>query len=151
MSLVIVQKADASHIEKISKFQVLMARETEDFELDIEVVRRGVTEVFKKTSHGEYFVCILDNEIVASLMITYEWSDWRNRQTWWIQSVFVKDNFRGQGIFKAMYLHIKNIVQNDDSLSGLRLYVDKTNYNAQKVYQKIGMDGNHYSLYEWMK
>ena len=84
-------------------------------------------------------------------MITYEWSDWRNGNVYWIQSVYVLPEYRGKGVFKEMYLHIKLSVKETPGLSGIRLYVDKHNHRAQKVYNKIGMDGSHYQLFEWMK
>jgi ribosomal protein S18 acetylase RimI-like enzyme len=84
-------------------------------------------------------------------MITYEWSDWRNRNIWWIQSVYVKPEARRKGVYAAMYAHIKNLVQADPSIGGIRLYVDKTNTPAQHTYSKLGMNGDHYQVFEWMK
>ena len=88
-----------------------MAKETENLDLDIEVVKKGVAAVFENPAHGTYFVCLEDSIVIASLLITYEWSDWRNRQTWWIQSVYVSPEKRKKGVFKKMYLHLKDIVE----------------------------------------
>ena len=84
-------------------------------------------------------------------MTTYEWSDWRNGTTLWIQSVFVDANHRGKGAYKALYAHVKSLVQNDPNYTGIRLYVHKSNEKAKTVYTNLGMNGDHYELYEWMK
>ncbi|NQU85958.1 MAG: GNAT family N-acetyltransferase, partial [Mariniphaga sp.] len=84
-------------------------------------------------------------------MITFEWSDWRNGNIWWIQSVYIKSEARRKGIFKNMYSHVKEIVQNEPSLCGFRLYADKSNRIAHNTYNKLGMDSNHYDMFEWMK
>jgi GNAT superfamily N-acetyltransferase len=88
--------------------------------------------------------------IVASLLITYEWSDWRNTTVWWFQSVYVLPEFRRTGIFRSMYLHIKNEAYNG-GIAGLRLYVETNNSKAQHTYEALGMKSHHYKMYEWMK
>lgn len=146
-----VKEAKSDHSQIISDFQVLMALETENVHLEKEIVLKGVSAVFENTELGKYFIVETKNEIVASLLITYEWSDWRNTKIWWIQSVYVVPEHRRKGIFKLMYSHIKQIVENTDHIGGIRLYVDKTNVSAQKTYDNAGMNGEHYQLYEWMK
>jgi len=84
-------------------------------------------------------------------MITYEWSDWRNGMVWWIQSVYILSEHRSSGVFRKMYEYIQHIVSEKENVMGIRLYVDKTNIIAQKAYNKLKMDGEHYKLYEWMK
>lgn len=143
--------ANRTHMHQIANFQVLMALETEQLELNKETVLKGVESVFDKPELGRYFVVIKDGKVVASLLITYEWSDWRNANVWWIQSVYVLPVFRRTGIFKLMYQHIQSIVEKDENVGGIRLYVDKTNKKAQKTYENVGLNGNHYQLYEWMK
>lgn len=146
-----IQKAEQNHIETITGFQLQMAMETENLKLDEDILRSGVTAVFRNQELGSYYIACNNDEIIASLLVTCEWSDWRNGQVLWIQSVFVKPEYRGQGIYRKMYEHLRQIVMNNDNLKGLRLYVDATNINAMKTYEKTGMNGEHYRLYEWMK
>ena len=136
----------------IVDFQMKMAKETEELELDRETVELGVMHVLRNPQKGRYLVAVLDRKIVASLMLTPEWSDWRNRCVLWFQSVYVVPEARGKGIFKKMYEHVKqHIVMADEQNAGLRLYVDASNTNAIEVYHKVGMDGEHYRVFEWMK
>lgn len=151
MMKVVIQQAHKSHIARIVDFQVAMALETENLELSGETVQRGVQAVFDDPSKGKYLVAMANREIVATTLLTPEWSDWRNGFVYWIQSVYVLPGYRDQRIFATMYEHIKELVMQDDHLLGLRLYVDKTNEQAQKVYEKLGMNGEHYKLFEWMK
>jgi len=135
----------------IVEFQRAMARETEDLELDAETVRRGVQGVFDDPSRGRYFVAAQDGKVVASLMITPEWSDWRNGMVWWIQSVYVVPELRKQRVYAGLYEHVQTLVRGDDSVKGIRLYVDRRNAAAQAVYARLGMNGEHYQVFEWMK
>jgi len=135
----------------IADFQVKMAKETENINLDIETVNNGVMSVFQDSHKGKYLVAENDGKVIASLLLTYEWSDWRNSVVLWIQSVFVIPGMRGKGVFKSLYTFVKKIASDDNTVSGIRLYVDKSNHNAMKVYNKVGMNGEHYSVFEWMK
>jgi ribosomal protein S18 acetylase RimI-like enzyme len=135
----------------IVNFQIAMARETEDFELNRHVCMRGVEAVFEDRQLGRYFVAQSGNEVVASLLITPEWSDWRNGVVWWIQSVYVKPEHRRKGIYAALYQHVKKIAESNESVKGIRLYVDRRNIAAQDVYRRLGMNGDHYQVFEWMK
>jgi GNAT superfamily N-acetyltransferase len=146
-----IQRAAISDIERIAGFQVAMALETENLGLDPATVLRGVQAVFDDPSKGFYVVARADGETIGSLMITYEWSDWRARTVWWIQSLYVIEKWRRQGIFRQMYDWLMAIILDDSAIGGIRLYVDLTNTKAQKVYDSIGMDGNHYRFYEFMK
>jgi GNAT superfamily N-acetyltransferase len=137
--------------DTILAFQIAMARETEDVELEREVTSRGVHAVFADPSHGRYFVAESDGRVVASLMITYEWSDWRNGVVWWIQSVYVVPEFRRKGVYAGLYQHVKAMVDAEPSIRGIRLYVDDRNKPAQEVYSRLGMNGEHYKVFEWMK
>jgi GNAT superfamily N-acetyltransferase len=138
-------------VSDIVDFQVAMARETEDVALDRDVCRRGVEAVFDRPALGRYFIAEADGRVVASLLITYEWSDWRNGNVWWIQSVFVRPEARRQRIYGGMYEHVQTLVQSDESVRGIRLYVDRRNTPAQDVYRRCGMNGDHYLVFEWMK
>lgn len=135
----------------IVDFQLAMALETEELALDREVCSRGVKAVFDDPSRGRYFLAQSEGTVVASLMITYEWSDWRNGNVWWIQSVYVRPSFRGQRVYAGLYEHIQRLVQADDTVRGIRLYVDRRNASAQTVYTRLGMNGEHYQVFEWMK
>jgi ribosomal protein S18 acetylase RimI-like enzyme len=89
--------------------------------------------------------------VVGVLLVTYEWSDWRNGRVWWIQSVYVAPAQRGQGVYSGLYRYVKGLVEKDSKARGLRLYVNRSNNHAQKVYEALGMSKEHYELYEWMK
>ncbi len=147
----VIKKAEQKDWKKIVNFQLEMALETEKLKLDKKMVETGVKSVFSNPSLGQYYVACDAGEVIASTLITFEWSDWRAKTVWWIQSVYVVPQLRGKKVFKTMYQYLKEIVSKDDSLTGLRLYVDKTNTNAQKVYENLGMNGEHYHLFEWMK
>lgn len=147
----IVREAKPSDTPSILDFQLKMAIETEDIQLEISTLTQGVSRLFRDPTKGKYFVAAIDEEIVGCLMITYEWSDWRNGTIWWIQSVYVSDKWRGKGVYTQMYEHIKSLVIQDPDARGIRLYVDKRNAGAQKVYTRLGMNGEHYSTFEWMK
>lgn len=135
----------------IVDFQVAMARETEDVALDREICARGVAAVLADPSLGRYYIAEKDGRVVGSLLLTYEWSDWRNGTVWWIQSVYVVPEMRGQRVYAGLYEHVKTLAQADDSIRGIRLYVDRRNTRAQQVYTRLGMNGEHYQVFEWMK
>lgn len=135
----------------IIDFQRRMALETENLELAPDTLEKGVTVVFEDPALGRYFVAESKGKIIASMMTTWEWSDWRNATVWWLQSVFVIPEYRGTGVFRNMYKHVKNLAMKQENVSGIRLYVDKTNIAAQNTYRAVGMDGDHYRVFEWMK
>lgn len=162
-----IVKASREDIQTIVDFQLKMALETEELELDPVTLNQGVAAVIDDSSKASYYIAKVINynsdsksvpapqgrvEVAAGmLMITLEWSDWRNGWVWWIQSVYVEKEFRKYGVFKQLYNHIKSIVESSENIKGIRLYVDKRNTRAQKVYESLGMTGEHYSTYEWMK
>ena len=135
----------------IVRFQILMARETEGLELDRETVGRGVQAVLDDPSKGEYWVAAAEGQTVGGLLTVPEWSDWRNGTVLWIHSLYVVPEMRGQGVFTQLYQNLKRRVEASPELKGLRLYVDQTNERARRIYGRLGMDGEHYRLYEWMK
>jgi ribosomal protein S18 acetylase RimI-like enzyme len=144
-----IRKSYRDDIEIIIDFQLKMARETEGLELNQDSLRKGVGAVYIDSSKGEYYVAEIDHVVVASLLTTYEWSDWRNGLVLWIQSVYVQPEYRGQGIYKRMYQFLQEKVNSDPALLGLRLYVERNNIVAQQVYKRSGMDGDHYKMFEW--
>ena len=151
MSEVRYREGLPSDATDIVDFQIAMARETEDFDLERAITTKGVHAVFADPSHGRYFIAESGGRAVASLMITYEWSDWRNGMVWWIQSVYVIPELRRQGIYAGLYRHVKSMVDAEPSIRGIRLYVDDRNKSAQEVYTRLGMNGEHYKVFEWMK
>ncbi|GAA0891822.1 GNAT family N-acetyltransferase [Fulvivirga kasyanovii] len=149
--MITVRPAKYKERKIIIDFQKKMARETEDLELDEKQLKKGVEAVFEDFNRGIYYVAEDNEKVIACLLTTPEWSEWRNGTVVWIQSVYVREDYRGKGVFKTMYNFIKNMVEREDDLKGIRLYVEKTNLSAQKVYQAIGMNGDHYHFFEWMK
>ena len=147
----LIRSAQEKDLLQLVAFQMAMALETENLTLDQEVLTQGMQAVLADANKGAYYVAEMEGNVMGSLMITYEWSDWRNGMVWWIQSVFVDKAFRGKGVYKALYTHIQNLVKADEKIRGVRLYVDKTNISAQEVYKKLGMNGEHYATFEWMK
>lgn len=145
------RKAERRDAPDIVEFQISMARETEDVMLDRATCTRGVEAIFDRPGLGSYYVAVDGARVAGSLLITYEWSDWRNRVVWWIQSVYIHRDFRRQGIYAGLYEYVKGLAERDDGIGGIRLYVDKRNTLAQQVYTRLGMNGEHYSVFEWMK
>ena len=146
-----IREATVGDIPVLVDFQMRLALESENVTLDVSVLTAGMEALFKDASKGTYFVAEIAGEIVGCHMITYEWSDWRNGMVWWLQSVYVKPDHRKSGVFRAMYDNLMKMISADPTDIGLRLYVDKTNQKAQHIYQSIGMNGDHYTVYEWMK
>lgn len=138
-------------IETIADFQIRMALETETLKLDHSTVIKGVSAVFDDPTKGKYWIAESDGHVVGCLLTIPEWSDWRNGTVLWIHSVYVLEKFRQIGVFKKLYLHLKDMVETSSDLRGLRLYVDKSNLKAQRVYESLGMSGEHYHLFEWLK
>ena len=135
-------------INSLVNFNIKMAKETENKILNKKIVTKGVSEVLTDTTLGYYVIAKNKNTILGSLMITYEWSDWRNGMFWWIQSVYVEKKYRQQGVYKQMYSYIKDKALKDNSCTGIRLYVEQENKIAQSVYKKLEMKETHYKLFE---
>lgn len=137
--------------EAIAAFNAAMALETEGKELLPEVIAAGVKGLIGNPGLGFYLVAENHGRIVASLMITTEWSDWRNGVFWWIQSVYVLPVWRRKGVYSRLYDAVKNAAADDAGICGFRLYVEKENRIAQKTYHALGMRETDYQLYEEMK
>ena len=125
-----------------------MASETEDKALDPITLQQGVSEVLRNPEKGFYLLAVLSETVVGQLMITYEWSDWRNGYFWWIQSVYVNQDHRKRGIYKALNEEVLNLARLNGGICGIRLYVDKDNTAAQQVYRNLGMSESNYDMYE---
>jgi ribosomal protein S18 acetylase RimI-like enzyme len=135
--------------EFLARGNEAMALETEHKRLDPQVVRHGVAAALGDRAHGRYFVAEDDaGHPVGQLMVTYEWSDWRNGQFWWIQSVYVLPAARKQGVFRALYDHVDALTRSTPGVIGLRLYVESDNVAAQRTYERCGMDDAGYRVFE---
>ena len=146
-----IRRAVEKEIPILIDFQQKMAFETESLTLDPVLLTQGVKAVFHDSDKGFYLVAEMDGMVVGCTMITPEWSDWRNGTFLWIQSVYVKPEYRKKGVFSMLYTYVKEMVLNSPDYLGLRLYVVNENIVAQKTYFRCGMDGGHYKLYEWIK
>lgn len=142
-----IRRAEPADAPDFVEFNRAMAWETEQLELDTAKLLEGVEGLFAKPQFGFYVVAECDGVVAGGLMITYEWSDWRNKVFWWIQSVYVRPEFRGRGIYRALYDGVKQMAAREDCC-GFRLYVESTNTNAQAVYAKLGMEQSHYLMFE---
>ncbi len=125
-----------------------MASETEDKGLNPTTLQQGVSEVLRNPQKGFYLLAVLSETVVGQLMITYEWSDWRNGYFWWIQSVYVNQDHRKRGVYKALNEEVLNLARLNGGICGIRLYVDKDNTDAQQVYRNLGMFESNYDMYE---
>ncbi len=148
--MISIRKAKPEDTAVITDFQLKMAWETEEIKLDTLIVTKGVKAVFEDPSRGQYYVAESNGIVISSLLITYEWSDWRNCNVWWFQSVYVTPGYRRKGVFRMMYTHIKKLAEEND-IAGLRLYVETKNTKAKKTYEALGMSTEHYAFYEWMR
>ena len=138
--------ADTHHIVR---FNHAMALETEGKQLNADTLTQGVTGLLAQPELGFYLIAEMDSQPVASLMITYEWSDWRNGLFWWIQSLYVLPEYRRQGIYKSMYQQLQTMAaEHDRPVAGFRLYVEQDNSIAQQTYRDCGMNLCHYQLFE---
>ena len=145
-----VRNANPEDIPYIIEFQKQMALETEELTLDDQKINKGVEAVFDNPEKGFYIVTTSNSQVVASMLITTEWSDWRNGYFLWLQSLYVTSSFRKQGIFRNMYQFIKQTVVETTNYLGLRLYVEENNKTAFDVYMNVGMKGSHYKMFEWV-
>ena len=148
---ILIRLAEMHDALAITEFNRAMALETEQKELIPEVISRGVDKLLNNPDLGFYVVAERDNEIIGSLMVTPEWSDWRNGLFWWIQSVYIKPNERRKGIYTKLYHFIQESANNNPSICGFRLYVEKTNIIARNTYEALGMMETNYRIYEELK
>jgi GNAT superfamily N-acetyltransferase len=144
----LIRRAEAGDAAQIASFNAAMAIETEHMTLDPARLLKGVESVLVDSTKGFYLLAIIDGRVAGQLMITYEWSDWRNGVFWWIESVYVLPEFRKRGVFTRLYRFIEQEAERDDSVCGIRLYVERENIRAQATYQKMGMHETVYKMYE---
>ncbi len=143
-----VRRAVPEDLETIVRFNAAMALETEGKVLDLEQLREGVAAVFQRHGLGFYFVAEVDGQVVGQLMITTEWSDWRNSDYWWIQSVYVDAEHRRLGVYRTLHSFVAAEARERGGVRGLKLYVDRDNKRAQSVYASLGMSHSNYDLWE---
>lgn len=146
-----IRQATISDAAAIADFNIKMAKETEDINLIPKVINAGVCNMIENPQMGFYLVAEESNLIQASLMVTTEWSDWRNGLFWWIQSVYVLPEFRRMGLYKKLYEKVKTLAENESNVCGFRLYVEQENLVAQETYGSLGMHKTDYQMYEEMK
>jgi GNAT superfamily N-acetyltransferase len=144
-----IRTAVAGDLEALVAGNVALADESEHVRLDEDTLRHGIRALLDSRAPGRYWVAELEGRVVGQLLITFEWSDWRNRMVWWVQSVYVVPDARGRGVFRALYETARREAEAAGA-GGLRLYVDTTNARAQAVYAALGMNGGHYRVFEDM-
>ena len=143
-----IRRATSADAEFIVESNIAMALETEEMALDEGVVRPGVAAVLADASLGFYLVAEIGGSPAGQLMVTYEWSDWRNGLFWWIQSVYVRPEFRRRGVYRALHSHVADEARVAGGVCGLRLYVEQDNTTAQQVYESLDMYRTRYQMYE---
>jgi ribosomal protein S18 acetylase RimI-like enzyme len=143
-----IRKAKRGDVDALIGFNEAMALETEGKSLFTGTLRKGVEAVFDDPQKGFYVAALDNGRVIGGLMVTFEWSDWRNAWFWWIQSVYVNPEYRGRRIYSQLYEFVKKEAASAGSICGFRLYVEKENAHAQKVYEKVGMKETYYLMYE---
>jgi ribosomal protein S18 acetylase RimI-like enzyme len=144
----LVRRATANDAAILVEYNRLMALETEGKPLDPATLSRGVAAGLADENKAIYFVAEEDGVVAGQLMLTREWSDWRNGWIWWIQSVYVRQESRRRGVFRALYDHVMRAARDDSEVIGLRLYVEHENRAAQETYTRLGMEKTSYWVFE---
>ena len=142
-----IRPATLADAETIAAYNAAMALETEHKHLDPQTLRAGVERAITHPEGARYFLADHAGQVVGQLMVTFEWSDWRNATFWWIQSVYVHPDFRSRGVFRQLYQHVEHLAR-QAAACGLRLYVERDNTRAHEVYRKLGMSDANYLVYE---
>jgi len=143
-----IRKGQQSDLSALIQFNQAMAMETEELALDDNLLKKGVNTLLSQPEKGFYLVAEIGNEIVGSLMVTFEWSDWRAKDYYWIQSVYIRPENRRQGIYGKLYQAVKDIAEENGGAASFRLYVEQENSKAQQTYQALGMEQSYYLMYE---
>ena len=128
------------------EFNRRLAAETEDTELNVDLLTAGVKAALADSAKARYFVASRGETVVGQLMHTWEWSDWRNGMIWWLQSVYVQPEHRGRGVFRMLYEHVQQLAESDPGVVGIRLYIETGNDAARAVYEKLGMRAGSYNV-----
>ncbi|AYV12675.1 GNAT family N-acetyltransferase [Shewanella algae] len=144
----LIRKGTPKDTEALVAFNQAMAQETEGLALDSDTLSLGVSTLLENPAKGFYLVAEIEGEIAGSLMVTFEWSDWRAADYYWIQSVYIKPEHRQKGIYRALYQEVKTLAEKQGGAASFRLYVEQENTRAQQTYQSLGMSQSHYLMYE---
>lgn len=148
----LIRPAHIGDLDLLVNFSLAMAQETEGRQLDEARLRQGTKALFDEPTHGFYLVAEAQRQpspaVVGQLMVTFEWSDWRNATFWWIQSVYVHPDWRRQGVYRTMHRHVLREARDRKDVCGIRLYVEKENRGAQTAYQKVGLLPSPYQVFE---
>jgi GNAT superfamily N-acetyltransferase len=145
---VTVRRATPADLDVLVRFSAAMARETEGRVLDMDRLREGTRAVLESAERGFYLVAETNSTVVGQLLITYEWSDWRNGVFWWIQSVYVEPSARRRGVYRTLHEHVLQEARARGDVCGVRLYVEKGNMGAQAAYARMEMTPTAYRVYE---
>jgi GNAT superfamily N-acetyltransferase len=143
-----IRKAVLADAPVIADFNVQLARESEGLTLEAARVGAGVAAMLQDPAKGTYYVAEIAGAVAGQLMITYEWSDWRNANMWWIQSVYVMPEFRRAGVFRALFNHLQDLARARKDVCSLRLYVHAENTRAAQSYERLGMTRTQYEVFE---
>jgi GNAT superfamily N-acetyltransferase len=142
-----IRPATPADVSVMVEYNRCLARETEDKELDPDVLRAGVLAALADPDRkGPYYLACDGEDVVGQMQVTYEWSDWRNGWFWWVQGVYVRADYRGRGVFRRLYEHVRQQARAAGDVIGLRLYVERDNAAAQATYQRLGMEGLSYDM-----
>jgi len=144
----LIRPAKPSDIEALAQNHRAMAFETENKTLDVDTTLRGTRAILDDPAKGFYLIAERAEHMVGQLLVTFEWSDWRSGNFWWIQSVYVLPDARRTGVYRALHDHVLTSAKNAQNVCGVRLYVDKDNRQAQSTYRAMGMQAAHYDIYE---
>jgi GNAT superfamily N-acetyltransferase len=147
--MILIRSARTSDRPSLVRFNQALARETEAHELSGDVLDRGIRRLMDQPAYGFYVVATpkeQPDEVIGCTMITYEWSDWRDGVIWWIQSVYVERNWRGQGVFRSLLTHLEDRARREPDVRGLRLYVEDANHHAHRTYDRLGLESASYSV-----
>lgn len=150
MGSLVVRAARESDLDRLVAFNLAMARETEDHGLDESALRTGMLRALRDRERGSYSMAELDGAVVGCLLVTREWSDWRDRWFWWIQSVYVAPQARRRGVYRALHRAVLAAAAEQGDVCGVRLYVDAANRAAQATYAELGMQQARYLMFEQM-
>lgn len=148
MPTLVIRPATVADADVIADFNSRLALETEGKRLVPETITAGVGKILSDSGHGRYFVACINSRIIGQMMHTREWSDWRNGEIWWLQSVYVHPDFRRQGVFRSLYRHLEQLAERTEDVVGLRLYVENHNDRAVETYRSLGMDDSGYTVME---
>ena len=143
-----IREAQLGDVAIIAEYNARLAQETEGKELDRATLLAGVRALIENPARGVYFVAEEAGQVVGQVMITFEWSDWRNGTFWWLQSVYVREEFRGHGVFRSLFEHVRGLAGQEAGVCGLRLYVERENERAKSAYRRLGMTDAGYEVFE---